>query len=326
MSFYYPYNKIMINFAILGPGKISHRFMKGMLDVKGAKVLACASRDINKAKDYALKYNLEKYFGSYDEMLKDVSINAIYIATPPFNHYELIMKCLNAHKHVICEKPLMSDTSKVKECFKLAHDNNLVLMEANKGPYTPIFKCIKEILNSNVLGEIKHVSASYCHRSIQVKDHWVYTKDCAGALFDIGVYPLGFVLNLFHDDEIEFVKKYSIIKEGYSCDELSNLLIKFKNKDFIFDALCSFEIDKDNYVEIVGTNGRVRALDYWKGHKVELFINDEIKEYNFDFNSEFTFEIQEIVDVINSGKLQSSLMNEEMSIKIIDVINGVYDM
>jgi len=315
----------MIKFAILGPGKISHRFMKGMLDVKGAKVIACASRDINKAKDYATQYNLEKYYGSYDEMLKDEDIDAVYIATPPFNHYELIKKCLENDKHVICEKPLMSNTIKVKECFDLAKKHNKVLMEANKGPYTPIFKCIKEIIDSSVLGDIKYISASYCHRSIQEKHHWVYTKECSGALYDIGVYPLGFVLNLFHDSEIEQVKRYSIIKKGFECDELSNLIIKFKDLDLIFDALCSFEIDKDNYVEIIGTKGRVKALDYWKGHKVELIINNEVKEYNFEYNSEFTFEIQDIVDVINSGKLQSSLMNEEMSIKIIDIINGVYD-
>ena len=114
----------MIRFGILGPGKISHRFVKGMKDVSGAKITAAASRDFNKAEEFCELYQIEKAYGSYEEMLKDKDVDAVYIATPPFVHKEQIMMCLKAGKHVLCEKPLMKTSKEARECFDLATASN----------------------------------------------------------------------------------------------------------------------------------------------------------------------------------------------------------
>lgn len=108
-----------INWAILGPGTIAADFAKAINEVNG-KIYAVGSRNIEKARDFANKYNIEKAYGDYDEMLKDDNIDVVYIATPHCNHYEYIIKSLNNNKNVFCEKAITVNGKQLKEIVELA--------------------------------------------------------------------------------------------------------------------------------------------------------------------------------------------------------------
>lgn len=310
----------MINIAVLGPGKISHRFMEGMKDVIGAKVVAIASRDTEKARQYANTYGVEKAY-TYVDLYNDESVDAVYIATPPFAHKEQILNCLKSNKHVICEKPLMKSEKDLRECFEYAKSKHLILMEAQKAVFTPTYNKIKEIIDSKILKDIKLIEASYCYDGKFPVDHWVYEKEKAGGgMYDVGVYPLSVVLTL-NNSEILNMSKESI--EYLNCDGFTDMLIKFKN-NVIANVKGSIIHNSENVLKIYGSNGYLKCEKFWRAKSFELVIDNELIIHEFDFNSEFTFEIQHFVDCINKGLTESPILTEELSclmIKLIDEKN-----
>lgn len=129
-------------------------------------------------------------------MLEDENIDVVYICTPNSFHYEQIKLCLNHHKNVNCEKPMVKTEKELKELYDIARSNGLVLMEAHKTAFTPLNKLIKEKIKSNEFGKLLSIEADYSINFFDypedMNNHWVTNKDFGGCSYDIGVYPLVF--------------------------------------------------------------------------------------------------------------------------------------
>ena len=137
--------------AIFGCGIIANRVALGFKNIINNELVGFASRDIEKAKEYANKYSVLE-FGDYDYFLNKKEIDAIYICTYNLNHYELIKRCLEHKKHVICEKPMVLNVKDCDELFVVAKQNNVLLMEALKSVFLPITNKIKVIISNNLIG------------------------------------------------------------------------------------------------------------------------------------------------------------------------------
>ncbi|MBQ7888207.1 MAG: Gfo/Idh/MocA family oxidoreductase [Erysipelotrichaceae bacterium] len=307
----------MIRFGILGPGKISHRFVKGMKDVSGAKITAAASRDFNKAEEFCELYQIEKAYGSYEEMLKDKDVDAVYIATPPFVHKEQIMMCLKAGKHVLCEKPLMKTSKEARECFDLAKGKGLLLMEATKGVFTPTFLKIKELMEEGTIGKVSYLEASYCYDGKFDENHWVMHQNLAGGgMYDVGIYPLSAIVGLLGTEMTELKRMDLACKD---CLGMTQLLIKYN--DVMASVRGAITVATDNTFRIYGDIGSIECEHFWKGHDLSVKINDHKEFYHFDFESEFTFEIQHFVECIQKGLSESPVLSEEVSCFMLDVMD-----
>ena len=307
----------MIHFAILGPGKISHRFTKGMKDVKNAEIAAVASRDLNKAKEYCELYDIKKAYGSYEEMLQDKEIDAVYIATPPFVHAQQIKMCLNAGKHVLCEKPLMKTSAEAKECFALAKEKGLMLMEATKGVFIPPFLKIKELIHEDVLGPVSYVEASYCYDGNFGEDHWVKDQALAGGgMYDVGIYALSAVLCLL-DKEVIDVKRMDI--KGNNCLDFTQILLHFG--DVVASVRGAITVNTQNKLFVYGKKGHIECEFFWKCHDFVVRMDGHEVKYHFDFDSEFTYEIQHFVDCIEKGLAESPVLSEKMSCLMLDIMD-----
>ena len=307
----------MIHFAILGPGKISHRFTKGMKDVKNAEIVAVASRDFKKAKEYCELYDIKKAYGSYEEMLQDKEIDAVYIATPPFVHAQQIKMCLNAGKHVLCEKPLMKTSAEAKECFALAKEKGLMLMEATKGVFIPPFLKIKELIHEDVLGPVSYVEASYCYDGNFGEDHWVKDQALAGGgMYDVGIYALSAVLCLL-DKEVTDVKRMDI--KGNNCLDFTQILLHFG--DVVASVRGAISVSTQNKLFVYGKKGHVECEFFWKCHDFVVRMDGHEVNYHFDFDSEFTYEIQHFVDCIEKGLAESPVLSEKMSCLMLDIMD-----
>lgn len=128
----------MIQIAIAGPGNISHRFLEGMKDVPDAAVTAFGTRNPERVRAYAEAHHIAK-LNSFSNLCQDSAIDALYISTPNDVHYEMIKAALHSGKHVLCEKPITVTAAEYGELRTLAHSKQLVLMEAHKTLYTPVF-------------------------------------------------------------------------------------------------------------------------------------------------------------------------------------------
>lgn len=308
----------MIHFGILGPGKISHRFIKAMNDVTGAKIVACASRDITRAKSVQEQYGFEQAYGSYEELLQNPEIHAVYIATPPQTHKALILLSLQYGKHVLCEKPFMAKSEDAKECFDFAKQQGCLLMEANKGPFTPVFNQIKTWMNEGAIGKIQYIDGSYSYRLDYPDDHWVLSRDHAGGgMFDVGVYPLAFTVCLLESQVVEKVRM-ALNHKGL-CDGFEQMLLRFDN-GVMASVRGGIDVQTENKIMIYGEQGYIEAIDFWKCHDVKCVRGNEVIEKHFDFASEFTFQTQHFVDCILEGRNESPVLPSARTIEMIKLI------
>jgi len=121
-----------INWAILAPGKIAHKFATALQGVDGAHLYSVASRDANRACTFAEQYGFETVADSYADLIADPNVDIIYIASPHNLHAEQSITCLDAKKAVLCEKPMSINAGEAKQVFDTAERNNTFYMEAFK--------------------------------------------------------------------------------------------------------------------------------------------------------------------------------------------------
>ena len=308
-----------LKFAILGPGIISHRFVKGFRFTAGAELYAVASRDLRKAEDYAKEYQIPKAYGSYVEMLEDKEIDVVYVATPPFLHFEHVMLCLKAGMHVICEKPFMSNVAEAKEAFAYAKKNKLVLMEAMKVVFLPTTKQAKKWIAEGRIGEIRYIEASYCYRGNFPDTHWVYQKELAGGgMFDVGVYALAYA-NAIANSPIKTWHRLSQ-ENKHGSDDFTQILIQYEN-GVIASTRGAIGLKTDNVAKIYGTEGKIEVENFWKSSSATLFDDEGNAEvFSLNQESEFVYQIQEMIDCVSTGNNESEIMSEAASLAILQLI------
>jgi predicted dehydrogenase len=119
----------MLNWGVMGCSRIAAKVIPLVQNHSEQKILAIASRSLERAKVYAQKFNIERHFSSYEEMLNDSEIDAVYVSLPNDLHFNWCEKALNSRKHVLCEKPLTLSSEEVASLEKTAKDNNCILLE-----------------------------------------------------------------------------------------------------------------------------------------------------------------------------------------------------
>ena len=133
----------IINWGIIGAGKIASKFATDLNTVPNSKLYAIASRDLEKANAFRQEYNVDLAYGSYKELALDPNIDAIYIATPHSFHKAHTILCLNQHKPVLCEKPFAINLEDVEDMIQRSKQNNTLLMEAMWTIFLPHFQSIQ---------------------------------------------------------------------------------------------------------------------------------------------------------------------------------------
>ena len=178
--------------GILGPGGIARAFAKDIQLLDGHTVAAVGSRTLGNAQDFAKTFGGIAY-GSYQELVEDPLIDAIYVATPHPWHKENVIAALNAGKPVLCEKPFAVNAREAQEMVDAAQVNNLALMEAMWSRFLPHYAQVREIIASGVLGKILTVHADHGQRlADQNIPRLVEPSLAGGALLDLGIYPVSF--------------------------------------------------------------------------------------------------------------------------------------
>lgn len=300
--------------VIFGCGKIAKRIAKGFSFVNNNELVGFASRDINRAKEYALEFGTKQY-GNYDFFLNNADIDAVYIATYNPNHYELIKECLQHHKHVICEKPMLSSIKENDELFELAKNNNCLLMEAMKAVFLPINNKVKQLINEGVIGEVKYIEASFVRGPKHLEDHWIYDIKTGGALKDLGSYCAA-IMNYITDIKPNVVYKYSN-KTDKLADTIAEANIDYDG--ISGHLLVSNEITGESALSIYGTKGYIRIPDFWKVGS-GYYISDGTRvELNEEMINDFYYEIQHFSDLVNNNIYESPIMSKQFSNNILKI-------
>ena len=183
-----------IKWGVMGTAFICERStFPGMLQAENCEMYAIAGRSMEKADQFKEKYGFEKAYGSYEELLTDPEIEAVYIPLPNTMHYEWTIKALKSGKHVLCEKPVASNEKELQAMLAAAKEHGVVFMEAMKLVINPAFDAIME--NLPKLGKIRRVTFQMCQYSSRydkfkngIIENAFRPELSNGSLMDVGVY------------------------------------------------------------------------------------------------------------------------------------------
>lgn len=313
-----------IKWGILGTGRIAHTFATALKYADGCELYAVGSRTLKNAENFANNFNIQNYYGSYNELVKDAEVDVIYIATPHNLHLENTLLALNNNKHVLCEKPLGVNAGEVKQMISLAHEKNLFLMEALWSRFLPRIEKTKELIGAGEIGEPKLMTASFCIRSEYNPQHRHYNIElCGGTILDIGIYNIFLSLYLFGKPEKVSASAVLDIQGGDNSAAYS-----FVNSDGSLSVMHSSFMASDPYIlaEIHGTKGKIVLEHMWffPGKIVIKYNNGKIRTLKFKTKCNgYEFQAEEVAHCIIEGKIQSSKWSWNDSLLLAETMDVI---
>lgn len=302
--------------VIFGCGIIANRIAKSCKLVENLELVGFASKNVDKAKEYANTYDCKEY-GDYDYFLNSDLCDAIYVATYNPSHYGLVKDCLKHHKSVICEKPMFSSIKENEELFELAKENGVTLMEAMKAVFLPINIKIKEMLKKSEIGEIQSVSTSFVRASKFDTSHWIYDLKTGGVIKDLGSYCVGTMNYLL--DAIPSIVEIKSNRTDTLAETIGEGLLKYDNIDAQFKV--SNVLDGESALIISGSKGKIYVENFWKakeGYVEKDGIKNKIEE---ELISDFYYELKHFAYLVDNRILESPIMSKEASNNILLVTN-----
>ena len=181
------------NWVSLGCGVIANELAQAMA-AEGRRLYGIANRTYAKAEEFAAKYGVQKVYRSMDEVFADDAVDILYISTPHNTHAPLLEKGLRSGKHILCEKSITLNSRELETAAALAEQNRLVLGEAMTLYHMPLYKRLREIVQSGALGPLRMLQLNFgSYKEYDMANRFFNPKLAGGALLDIGVYALSFV-------------------------------------------------------------------------------------------------------------------------------------
>jgi D-xylose 1-dehydrogenase (NADP+, D-xylono-1,5-lactone-forming) len=286
-----------IKWGILGYARIAREtIIPAIIRSSNSEIYAVASRTKDKLKECASRYDFKKTYLSYDELLKDENIDAVYVPLPNALHKEWAIKAMENKKHVLCEKPIALTCLECEEMIHSAKKNNVNLMEAFMYRYTDRSKKIKDVLQSGVLGEIKFINSTYRFYLTNMNSIKLKPELGGGSLLDVGCYPLNFIGMITKEFPISFSAEF--FSEN-SIDYLFSAALKYKS-GLIATLNCGFNVYKQQKSEIVGTKGILEIPDTFSDIEgfMQLTTDEGIKNISIEKSDRYKLEIEDFADSI----------------------------
>jgi xylose dehydrogenase (NAD/NADP) len=267
--------------GILSTANINRLILEGARLAEGVEVVAVASRDRVRADAYAREHAIPRAHDSYDALLADDEVDAVYIPLPNSLHHEWTMRALAAGKHVLCEKPYTRRAAEVEEAFDLAEQHGLVLSEAFMWRHNPQTARFVDLLPE--IGELQTIRATFGFRIGRDTDVRLMPDLDGGALMDVGCYCISGARLLAGEP----VRVHGERINGSSgVDVRFSGMLRFP-RDVVAEFTCSFTHDHQG-LEAIGSEGSLYAANPWHCRDGLILVNGR----------------EERVPVENSYKLQ----------------------
>ncbi|MDX2160051.1 MAG: Gfo/Idh/MocA family oxidoreductase [bacterium] len=266
-----------IRWGILSAANIGRKVIPSIHDSHNGVVAAVASRDLAKASAYAAELNIPKAYGSYDELLADPQIDAIYIPLPNGMHHDWSIKCAQAGKHTLCEKPLADTAAQAQQMLDAFQAAGLKFAEAFMYRFHPQTLRVRQMIEDGAVGNLRTISAAFTFR-IRDEGNVRLNSDLAGGgLMDVGCYPVS-LMRLITGEEPIAAKAVANFGAESGVDEMLSGVLHFPSQ-VIGHFDCGLRAFFTNTYEIRGSHGRIVAewaftmpsnqattIRYWNDH------------------------------------------------------------
>lgn len=311
----------IIKWGILGLGKIAHKFASDLAKVQDVELYAVASRNALKSKEFKAQYKATKAYSSYEDLAKDTSIDAVYIATPHAFHKPHTILCLQHKKAVLCEKPFAMNLQEVEEMIACAKENNVLLMEALWTYFLPHYQFVIELVKSNKYGKLKELKADFGFYTAYNTESRVFKKEVGGgSLLDIGIYPIFAALSTLGKPEC-INANATFFENG--ADSSCDISFNYKNaKAELYSTLLA-----ETPTEAIFTFEKAMVTIHTRFHEpttVSIVIDNTIDTKDFNYKTiGYFYEIEHFNQLLREEKIESNLMTFEFSKTLIATLDKV---
>ena len=310
------------NWGILGPGGIAQAFAKDLALIQGHTIAAVGSRSLENAQKLSETYGGTAY-GSYEELVADPIVDAIYVATPHPAHHDNVKLALNAGKPVLCEKPFSVNSKEAQAMVDAASRNSVALMEAMWARFLPHYAKVREIVDSGVLGPILSIHADHGQRlADQGIARLIDPELAGGALLDLGIYPISFA-HMILGNPSHITSKAVMTEKG--VDAQTSMIFSYKSGAQAVLTTTMIEQTPCRAV-VAGLHGWLEIdRTFYNPAAMRIVLNDgTVTEYPNTYAGHGLREQAEAFkQLVRSGKLESDILTWADTVDIMKSLDTV---
>ena len=296
--------------GILATGRIAKTLADAVFASETGELVAVGSRTLAKADEFASNYEGLTAHGSYQDLIDDPDVDALYVATPHPQHAEWTIKALEAGKAVLCEKPMAVNHPQVMAMVQKASDTQTFLMEAFMYRTHPQTQRLIDLLRDGAIGEIRHIQASFGFHAPFNAERRLFANDLAGGgIMDVGCYPVS-TARLIAGDEPERVSAHGRLGETQT-DAFASALLHFPS-GVAAHVVTGVQLGLDNSVSVFGSSGRIHIDHPWlcpTEWSFDLIRGGERQTVAGDAKPAYVHEVDEVDRCLSLNLTQSKTMD-----------------
>jgi predicted dehydrogenase len=333
------------NWGIVGTGGIARQFAADLRLVPDARLAAVCSRDEARAAAFAAEFGVARSCADLDGFLADVTIDAVYLATPNSVHANQAVAAIKAGKPVLVEKPFAVSAAEARGIAAAAERRGVFAMEGLWTRFLPAVREAKRLVDEGRIGKVREIRAELAYRRTEAVDGRLFRPELGGgAALDLGVYPLSLAVHFLGRP----TAVSGVTRIGPSgVDVRTDFRLGFDGAEARLS--CGLDHDGDNRFAIVGSEGALRLeAPFLKAQRLTLFSRGsakaalsgggrsllsraaarlplpgrEVRSLSFD-GIGLRFEVEEVMRLVRSGATQSAVMPLADSTAVLEIIDSV---
>ena len=314
-----------VRWGVLSTAKIGiEKVIPAMQQGQFSEIVAIASRSKSNADAKANQLNIPVSYGSYEELLNDTSIDAVYIPLPNNLHVPWAIKALNANKHVLCEKPIALTSAEAEQLLTAAREKpHLKIMEAFMYRFHPQWQHAKKLVNDGEIGELKTIQSVFSYYNVDPKNIRNQKDTGGGGMMDIGCYCISLSRFIF-GKEPERVFGIVDYDPELQTDRLASAILDFSTGTSSFT--CSTQLTPYQRVNIFGTKGRIEIEIPFNAPlnaptKIWLQSKNGIQEIVFEAANQYTIQGDLFSkSILDNTPVPTELEDAVNNMKIIEAV------
>ena len=285
-----------VRFGVLSTADINEKVLEGAVGSDRVEIAAVASRDQARADTYARAHGIGRAHGSYDALLADPALEAVYISLPNSLHVEWSVRALDAGKHVLCEKPLSRREADVERAFDAADRAGRMLTEAFMWRHNPQTAKLLELVGSGAIGEVRQIRAAFSFTLTDEQNIRLRADVEGGALMDVGCYCVSGARLLAGEPEAVFAMQVT----GPTGVDVRFVAVLRLPNDVIAQFHCGLDLPAESLLEPIGSRGSIVVRDPWHVRKPGLEVRrEEASEWvDVELANSYRLELENLADAI----------------------------
>lgn len=313
-----------LGWGVLGTGWIAERFVASLQEHSSQRVVAVGSRGQAKADAFARRFSVPQAHGSYADLVADPAVDVVYVATPHTAHLEDALLAIGAGKHTVVEKPLAVNAAEARRIADAAAAGRVFCMEAHWTTFLPKYDVLRQLLGSDVLGDLTAVVADFGEWF--APDHRIFRHDLAGGpMLDLGTYLVSLVVNVLGSRPDEVVARGKALPSGVLGQ--TAILLRYGDRQAVLHTTVLGSTPTT--ATIVGTDASIQMDGpFYQPGGFTLVSSDLSRRLRYEEEpyahvGGLHFQAAEVARLISAGATEAPLRPLSLSIDTLEVMDEV---